>query len=381
MSKDTKFCVQQNITTNFAKSTEMNAIPEKEHRIRVGITHGDINGIGYEIIIKTLQDQRLLELYTLIVYGSSKIASYHRKTLNIPESNFNLIKKADSAHARRPNMINIVEDEVKLDLGKSTEIAGELSRLALDMATDDLLNKHIDVLITAPINKKNIQSKGFNFPGHTEYLTEKFKATNTLMLMVSDSFRIGVITGHIPLNKVAETITKELILQKIKTLDRSLKRDFGVLKPRIAVLALNPHAGDEGLIGTEDKTYVQPAIEEAFDQNILAFGPFPADGFFGSSDFQKFDGILAMYHDQGMVPFKLLSFENGVNFTAGLPFVRTSPAHGTAYNLAGKNEANIEAFRNAVYLGCDIFNNRIAFDELLANSLNPTVRTETENPQ
>jgi 4-hydroxythreonine-4-phosphate dehydrogenase len=359
----------------------MNSLPEKEHRIRVGITHGDVNGISYEIILKTMMDTRLIELYTLIIYGSSKVASYHRKTLNLAESSFNLIKKADMAHPRRPNIINIVEDEVKIDLGKSTRIAGELAHLSLEMATEDLVKNHIDVLVTAPINKKNIQSEGFTFPGHTEYLAQKFQATDSLMLMVSDSFRIGVVTGHIPLQTVAATISEELILKKIKLMDHSLRRDFGVLKPRIAILALNPHAGDEGLLGTEEETIIIPAIRKAFDQNILAFGPYPADGFFGSSEFSKFDGILAMYHDQGMVPFKLISFENGVNFTAGLPFVRTSPAHGTAYDLAGKNEAGIDAFRNAIYLACDIYNNRLAFDELVAGSLHPTRKAETERPQ
>jgi 4-hydroxythreonine-4-phosphate dehydrogenase len=349
----------------------MNSVPEKEHRIRVGITHGDMNGISYEIIMKTLQDPRLIETHTIIVYGSSKVASYYRKTLNINESNFNLIKKAEMAHPRRPNIINIIEDEVKIDVGKSTTIAGELAHLALEMATEDLLKNNLDLIVTAPINKKNIQSPSFIFPGHTEYLAQKFKAEDHLMLMVSEGIRIGVITGHIPLNKVSGEISEDLIIRKIKLMSHSLIRDFGIIKPRIAVLSLNPHAGDEDLVGTEETTIIKPAIEKAYNQNILVFGPFPADGFFGSSKMKHFDGILAMYHDQGMIPFKLVSFENGVNFTAGLPFVRTSPAHGTAYDIAGKDEANPEAFRNAVYLACEIFYNRIAFDELKANSLFP----------
>lgn len=357
----------------------MNQIPEKEHRIRIGITHGDINGIGYEIIIKTLQDQRLLETNTVIVYGSSKVASYHRKTLNINEFNFNLIKKTDLAHPHRPNIINIHEEEVKIDLGKSTEIAGEQAYLALEMAMDDLMKHNIDVLVTAPINKKNIQSADFHFPGHTEYLAKKVNTDDYLMLMVNQTVRIGVITGHIPLNKVSESLFEDLIIRKIKILNHSLMRDFGVIKPRIAILSLNPHASDEGLIGNEEATIIQPAIEKAYNQNILVFGPYPADGFFGSSTFNQFDGILAMYHDQGMIPFKVLSFEDGVNFTAGLPVIRTSPAHGTAYDIAGKNEANPESFRNAVYLACDIFNNRIAYDELFLNPLNPVVK-EPEPP-
>lgn len=359
----------------------MNSIPEKEHRIRVGITHGDVNGIGYEVIIKTLQDQRLLELYTLIVYGSSKVASYHRKTLNIADFNFNLVRKADLAHPRRPNIINVLEDEVKVDLGKSTPIAGELALLSLEMATEDLARKNLDVLVTAPINKRNIQSPAFPFPGHTEYLAKKCNVQDYLMLMVNSTIRIGVITGHVPVSRIHEHITEDLILRKIAILNQSLIRDFAVVKPRIAVLAMNPHAGDEGLIGNEDDAIIRPAVQKAFDRNIMAFGPYPADGFFGSSGFRKFDGILAMYHDQGMIPFKLLSFDDGVNFTAGLPFVRTSPAHGTAYDLAGKNEANPEAFRNAVYMACDIHNNRVAYDELCVNPLHPPATPEPETPQ
>ena len=342
---------------------------EKERRVRIGITHGDVNGIGYEIIIKTLQDQRLMELYTIVVYGSSKVASYHRKVLNINEFNFNLIKKADQAHPRRPNLINIHDEEIKIDLGKSTPIAGELALLSLEAACEDLQNNLIDVIITAPINKKNIQSPGFSFTGHTEYLAQKFKAENCLMLMINNVLRIGVVTGHIPLSKVKETITTEMILGKIQVMNNTLMRDFGIVKPRIAVLALNPHAGDDGLLGDEEKTVIIPAIEKAYEKNILAFGPYPADGFFGATGFRNFDGILAMYHDQGMVPFKLMSFDEGVNYTAGLPVIRTSPAHGTAYDLAGKNEASPEAFRNALYMAGDIFIKRMEYDELLANQL------------
>jgi len=344
---------------------------EKEKRIRIGITHGDVNGISYEIIIKTLQDQRLMELYTIVVYGSSKVASYHRKVLNINDFNFNLVKKADQAHPRRPNIVNIHDEEIKIDLGKSTPIAGELAFLSLEAATEDLIRKDIDVIVTAPINKKNIQSPGFTFPGHTEYFAGKFNTEDYLMLMINNVLRIGVVTGHIPVSKVAEVLTTDLILRKIRVMNHSLMRDFGIVKPRIAVLSLNPHAGDEGLIGTEETTVIQPAIEKAYGQNIMAFGPYPADGFFGSSSFKKFDGILAMYHDQGMVPFKLMSFDEGVNFTAGLPVIRTSPAHGTAYDLAGKNEASPEAFRNALYMAGDIYMHRMEYDELHAHQLHP----------
>jgi 4-hydroxythreonine-4-phosphate dehydrogenase len=351
---------------------------EKERRIRIGITHGDVNGIGYEIIIKTLQDQHLMETYTLVVYGSSKVASYHRKVLNINDFNFNLVKKADQAHPRRPNIVNIHDEEIKIDLGKSTPIAGELALLSLEAACEDLEKNNIDVVVTAPINKKNIQSPGFSFPGHTEYFAKKFNTENYLMLMINNVLRIGVVTGHIPLSEVKATLTEELILKKIKVMNQSLMRDFGIVKPRIAILALNPHAGDNGLIGSEEKTVIQPAIDKAYDQNILAFGPYPADGFFGASSFKNFDGILAMYHDQGMIPFKLMSFDEGVNFTAGLPVIRTSPAHGTAYDLAGKNESSPGAFRNAVYLAGDVFMHRLEYDELHANQLRSS-GTQSEN--
>lgn len=342
---------------------------DNENRIVVGITHGDMNGIGYEVIIKALLDPRLFELFTPVVYGSSKVASYHRKGLNINDFSFNLIKKADQANPKRPNIINVHDKDIKIDLGLSTPEAGELSLLALEAAVEDLKTKQIDVLVTAPINKKNIQSDSFHFSGHTEYLAEKFGVSDFLMLMVSDQTRIGVVTGHIPLNEVSKMITEDLILHKLKIMNESLKKDFGIRKPRIAVLGLNPHAGDEGLIGIEEKTVITPAVEKAFTSGILAFGPFPADGFFGSDNYTKFDGILAMYHDQGLIPFKTIAFESGVNFTAGLPVVRTSPAHGTAYDIAGKDMASPDSLRAAMYLACDIFNNRMMHDELNSNPL------------
>ncbi len=356
----------------------MEKTSDNSKRIRVGISHGDFNGISYEIIIKAIQDQRMLETCTVIIYGSSKIASYYKKLMNLDDINFNIIKKAEQAQPRRLNIINIVEEEVKIDVGSITSIAGELAFKSLEMAMDDLLNEKIDILVTAPINKNNIQSEKFTFPGHTEYLANRCNTEDSLMLMVSHDFRIGVVTGHIPLANVPEHLSKELIFKKITILNESLKQDFGVIKPKIAILALNPHAGDEGLIGKEDQEVIKPAIAEAFSEGILAYGPYPADGFFGSSDFREFDGVLAMYHDQGMVPFKLLSFSEGVNFTAGLPVVRTSPAHGTAYDIAGKNEANPQAFRSALFQGCDIFNNRKQFKELRKNQLD-TDKSQQEN--
>jgi 4-hydroxythreonine-4-phosphate dehydrogenase len=347
----------------------MNKMPENDNKPVVGITHGDINSISYEIIIKSFVDNRIFELLTPVVYGSSKIASYHRKTLNVSDFSFNLIKRADTANPKRANIININDLEIKIDLGKSTSIAGELALQALEAATEDLKKNYIDVLVTAPINKKNIQSKDFHFPGHTEYLADKFGATDYLMLMVSNSLRIGVITGHIPLREVFNQLTEELILKKVKILNQSLIQDFAIRSPRIALLGLNPHASDEGLLGQEESQIIKPAIDKANEQGMRVFGPFPADGFFGSSTFSQFDGILAMYHDQGMLPFKSLAFESGVNFTAGLPIIRTSPAHGTAYEIAGKDIASPDSFRAALYLACDIFNNRRDYKVMTENPL------------
>jgi len=340
-----------------------------ENHARIGFTHGDINGIGYEIIIKTLTDLRIVELITPIVFGISKVASYHRKTLSLQDFNFNLIKRVDGANPRRPNIFNIHEREVKIDLGTSTEVGGEMARLSLESALDSLDHGEIDAIVTAPINKKNIQSKDFTFPGHTEYLAHRYKVSDYLMLMVSGGLRIGVLTGHIPLRDVSNALTEDLFMKKIRIMNQSLKRDFAIQKPRIALLGLNPHAGDNGLIGNEEQKVMTPAINRAQNEGILAYGPYPADGFFGSNNYTKFDGILAMYHDQGMIPFKTLAFDSGVNFTAGLPVIRTSPAHGTAYDIAGKDLADESSMRAAVYLACDIFKNRKYYDEATANPM------------
>ncbi len=347
----------------------------KEEHIKVGITHGDINGIGYEVIIKTLFEQKILEYCTPIVYGASKIASYHRKMVEVGDFNFNLVKNSESAIAKRANIINIYDKDVKIDIGKSTEIAGQLSLISLEAAVQDLQANKINVLVTAPINKDNIQSDNFKFPGHSEYLAQKFSVNHSdhLMLMVSDGLRVGVATGHIPLKKVSETLTIDLILKKLAIMNESLKKDFAISRPKIAILGLNPHAGDNGVLGTEETDIITPAINKAKENDILAFGPYPSDGFFGSGNFSKFDAVLAMYHDQGLIPFKAITFESGVNFTAGLPIVRTSPAHGCAYDIAGKNLASPESFRAALYLACDIFKNRKQELELNANPLKTSV--------
>jgi 4-hydroxythreonine-4-phosphate dehydrogenase len=337
--------------------------------IKVGITHGDINGIGYEVIIKTLLEPHMLEMCTPIIYGSPKVAAYHRKALNIDNLSFNHVRNANEAHLKRINIINCIDDNVRVELGKSTREAGESSFNALDAACIDLELGLIDVLVTAPINKDNIQSEHFSFPGHTEFLAQRFKTDNYVMLMVSETMKMGVVTTHMPLSEVSKKITKEAVLSKLRIIAKSLLQDFSIAKPRIAVFGLNPHAGDNGLLGTEENDIIIPAILQAKKEGIIALGPYPADGFFGSEDYRKFDAILAMYHDQGMIPFKLASFEQGVNYTAGLPVIRTSPAHGTAYSIAGEDKASHESFRQAMFLAVDIFKNRKIYKEISKNPL------------
>lgn len=341
----------------------------KDHKIRIGITQGDINGISYEVILKTLLDARVYENCTPILYGSPKVVAYHRKALNLGSFNLQTVRSAEEAIPKRANLVNVLDDNVRVELGKSTPQAGEASLLSLKAAIKDLKENHIDVLVTGPINKNNIQSSEFNFPGHTEYLKEEFKTQDALMILVSDVVKVAVVTGHVPLAKVASLITVEKILSKLRMLNQSMVVDFAIRKPRIAVLSLNPHAGDQGVIGREEIDIITPAIEKAKEENIMAFGPYAADGFFGSSNFKKFDAVLAMYHDQGLAPFKSLVFEEGVNFTAGLPIVRTSPAHGTAYDLVGQDIASESSFRQALFLACDIYKNRMEYKQLTSNPM------------
>ncbi len=340
-----------------------------QNKIRIGISQGDINGIGYEVIIKALQDNRITEICVPIVYGSPKIAAYHRKALNINNFNFNTIRKAEDANTKRANIINCNDDNVRVELGKSTKESGYAAFEALEHATKDLLSGQIDIIVTAPINKANIQSKEFNFPGHTEYFEENAGEGEALMLMLGEKLRVGVVTGHIPLKKVSEDLSSELILKKLRILNQSLIQDFGIRKPQIAVLGLNPHAGDNGLLGMEEIEIIIPAIESARKEKIMALGPYPADGLFGSNSLDKFDAVLAMYHDQGLSPFKALEFNSGVNFTAGLPIIRTSPDHGTAYDIAGKNKASHQSFLKAIFLACDIYKNRTSYLDLLKNAM------------
>lgn len=338
-------------------------------KLRIGISIGDINGIGLEVIIKTLADNRMLDFFTPIVYGNTKVASFHRKSIGINDFSFNVVNNPEQALDRKSNMINCWQEDVKISLGESNETGGKYAFLSLERATADLINKKIDALVTAPINKHNIQQKDFNFPGHTEYIQAKTASDEVLMFMVSDELKVGVVTGHIPVNEIAKNITKEAILSKLSVMNNSLKTDFWIQKPKIAVLGLNPHAGDNGLIGNEDQEIILPAIQEANELDIFAFGPYAADGFFAGDQYKNFDGVLAMYHDQGLIPFKQIAFHNGVNFTAGLPVIRTSPDHGTGYDIAGKNKASEESFREAIFLALKIIKYRKEQVELTANPL------------
>lgn len=338
-------------------------------KLKIGITVGDVNGIGLEIIIKSLMDNRVLEFFTPIVYGSTKIASFHRKAIGIQDFSFQVITSPEQANPRRPNIINCWQEDVKLTLGEQTEEGGKYAFLSLERAMEDLNSGQIDALVTAPINKLNIQQDGFNFPGHTEYLQVKTGATDVLMFMISDELRIGVVTGHIPVSEVAKSISEDAIIQKLKLMNASLKSDFWIQKPKIAVLGLNPHAGDNGLIGTEDEEIIRPAIEKANEQGVFCFGPYPADGFFATDTFSKFDGVLAMYHDQGLIPFKHIAAHKGVNFTAGLPVVRTSPDHGTGFDIAGKNLASEASFMEALFTAVHIVKRRREQVELTSNPL------------
>jgi 4-hydroxythreonine-4-phosphate dehydrogenase len=338
-------------------------------KIKIGISHGDINGISYEVIIKTLMDSRINEICTPIIYGSPKVAAYHRNALDIEDFSLTGISSPDEARGNKSYIINCVDENIRVELGKSTESAGIDSFKALNAATDALESGKIDALVTGPVNKQNIQHSDFSYNGHTEYLQARFKVDEVMMLMVSELLKVGLVAGHVPISALSSMITQELVVEKLKILARSLLVDFGIRNPRIAVLGLNPHAGDDGLLGSEEQKVITPAIEQAKKLGIMALGPYAADGFFGAGRFSRFDAVLAMYHDQGLAPFKSLSMDTGVNFTAGLPVVRTSPAHGTAYELAGKNEASATSFRNALYLAIDVARNRELYKEISADPL------------
>ena len=347
-------------------------------KVIVGITQGDTNGIGYEVIIKTLSDARILDMCTPVVYGSSKAFGFYRKQISETENiNTNVVSSAKDAHPKRVNIVNCVAENTQIEPGQQTQDGSVAAIAALERGVQELKEGLIDVLVTAPFNKRAVSEETFKFPGHTEYLVETFGAKDGLMFLCADKMRVGVATNHLPLSKVPAAITEDRILSKLRLMNESLLRDFGIVKPKLAVLGLNPHSGDRGLLGEEETNVITPAIKKANEEGILAFGPYPPDGFFSVNMQYTFDAVLAMYHDQGLIPFKSLAFDAGVNFTAGLPIVRTSPDHGTAYDLAGQGKANPQSMLSSVYMAIDIFNNRKKYDQMRENPL-PVKEFETK---
>ncbi len=351
-------------------------------KLVVGITQGDGNGIGYEVIIKALADARILESFTPVIYGSSKLFGFYRKTIhNLDQIDTNVISSAADAHQRRVNIVNCLPENVYVEPGQPNPDAAKAAITCLESAVEDLKKGDIDVLVTAPFNKKVISSQGFGFTGHTEYLQNAFGVTDVTMFMVSERLKVGVVTGHIPLRDVPDSISEEKILSKLRLMDASLRRDFGVDSPKIGVLSLNPHSGDGGLLGDEEARIIAPAVAKAVEEGIDAFGPYSPDGYFGAGLYTRFDATLAMYHDQGLEPFKAIAFEDGVNFTAGLPIVRTSPDHGTAFEMAGRDEADPRSMMSAIFTAIDIYRNREAYDELQAGKMKERVLDDAGRPQ
>jgi 4-hydroxythreonine-4-phosphate dehydrogenase len=339
----------------------------KTEKIIVGISIGDLNGIGPEVILKTFEDGRLLEMCTPVIFANVKIVSFLKKHFEL-SAFIQGIDQLNQLVAGKINVLNVWKEGIDLEFGKNDSIVGSYAIKSFAAATKALKNEEIDILVTAPINKYNIQSEEFKFPGHTDYLNQELEG-NALMLMVSGDLKVGLLTDHVAVNEVSKLLTKELLVEKIKNIQNTLTQDFGISKPKIAVLGLNPHCGDNGVIGKEDDEIIRPTVSKMFDNGNMVFGPFASDSFFGSSQYKNYDAVLAMYHDQGLIPFKTLSFGTGVNFTAGLNRIRTSPDHGTAFEIAGKNTANPVSFREAVYLAIDVFNKRMEYQELTKNPL------------
>lgn len=339
---------------------------KKGENIILGISIGDMNGVGPEVILKTFEDQRMMELCTPVVFGNAKLLSFIKKSINCT-TNIHGIDSLDQIQKGKFNVLNLWKEGVNLDFGTLDDIVGQYAIKSFVAATQALKNNEIDALVTAPINKYNIQSEEFQFPGHTDYLDKELEG-NALMFMISEDLKIGLVTDHVPLQQVSQSLTPELIKQKVRTINKSLIQDFNVIKPRIALLGLNPHSGDNGIIGNEELNFINNTVKELFDENIIIYGPYSADAFFGSEQYKNFDAVVACYHDQGLIPFKTLSFGNGVNYTAGLDKIRTSPDHGTAYDIAGKDIADFTSFKNAVYAALDIYKNK---NEYLQSTANP----------
>ena len=340
-------------------------------RIKVGITIGDTNGIGVEVALKAVSAPEMMDLCIPVMYGSSRIVSYHRNACNLPNSQINHTKSAVNINENMPNLVECINQDIKIEMGHSSKQAGLASFQSLEAAVSDLKAGLIDVLVTAPISKENIQSEQFHFPGHTEYLESATgDGSKAMMIMCTNSLRVALATIHVPLSQVPTSLTIEMLREKLSLLNASLKRDFNIGGPRIAVLSLNPHAGENGVLGKEEQEIIQPAIQQSLDEDgVQCFGPYAADGFFGARQYRRFDAVLAMYHDQGLAPFKTIAMDEGVNFTAGLPIVRTSPDHGTGYDIAGQGIANESSMRQAIYTAIDIYRNRIRYDEAHQNPL------------
>jgi 4-hydroxythreonine-4-phosphate dehydrogenase len=347
-----------NIFVNSQINFFMTQQSKPHERPRIGITIGDLNGVGPEIILKALSDSRLLNMITPVIYGSAKVIQFYKKQLNIEDFNYSQVKGKGQFAPKNVNVVNCWEDAIEINPGKASKESGKAALAAIKQACEELKEGTIDALVTAPVDKMTIHSAEFPFKGHTEFITRFFESADSLMFMVSDTIRIGLVTEHVPLKDVAGLITRERIESKLRIMEHSLRKDFGIQKPKIAVLGLNPHAGDGGLVGMEEEDIIKGVVSEQRTKGKLVFGPVPPDGFFGAGQYQRYDGILAMYHDQGLIPFKTLAFENGVNYTAGLKVIRTSPDHGTAYNIAGKNQANEQSLREAIYVAAAIFRSR-----------------------
>lgn len=337
--------------------------------IVVGISHGDINGVSYELIIKTFNDAKILDLCTPVLYGSEDVLNFYRKRMGLAKFHYHKIPNATAALAKKLNLVSCVEKKFMVTPGQSTGDAGSIAYDSLRKATDDLHAGAIDVLVTCPINKHNIQSDQFAFSGHTEFIQASCGSEQSLMMMVSDTIRLGLLTNHTPIASLSDVLSPTLLKEKLGMLNHALIQDFGIVKPRLAVLGFNPHAGDNGLLGDEDERILTPVLKEAVDQGMVVDGPFSADGFWASGHYKRYDGILAMYHDQGLIPFKMLAESGGVNYTAGLPVVRTSPAHGVAYDIAGTGKASADSFRHAIYLASDIIKHRAIYKEIHENVL------------
>lgn len=350
----------------------------KHKKLKVAITCGDVNGIGLEVALKSLSDARVYEHCTPVIYASKNVVNHHMKALGLEGLHYNHTTDPEKLDANKINVLEVWEENVEVKLGQSSAIGGEFALKSLQAGVEDLASNKMDVLVTAPINKANIQSEDFQFPGHTEFLAAYANEDHPLMILVHENLRVALVSGHVALKDVPNVVSPKLILEKLRVFSKSLTQDFGIHRPRIAVLGLNPHNGDNGLMGDEEERIIRPGIDMATNEGILAFGPYGADGLFGSDQRNRFDGILAMYHDQGLGPFKALAFENGVNFTAGLPIVRTSPDHGTAYDIAGQNKASESSFRAALLMACDIYRHRKAHRELTADTLYNQQESENE---